>query len=171
MVSNLYPPYVHGGAELYVHQIAQRLGNEHDISIITTTPFDRDTCATSEHETPGKESVYRFYPLNLYSSYHYSGRPLLVKPVWHAVDVWNPHTYTFVKDVLRRERPDVVHVHNFKGLSASVFSAANDLRIPTVHTVHDYNLICPKTTMLTRKNAPCANPHSLCRLYRWISRR
>lgn len=171
MVSNLYPPYVHGGAELYVHHIAQRLGKEHDISIITTTPFDRDTCATSEHEAPRRESIYRFYPLNLYSSYHYSGKPLLVKPVWHAVDLWNPHTYAFVKGVLRRERPDVVHVHNFKGLSASVFSAAKDLRIPTVHTVHDYNLVCPKTTMLTRKNASCVNPHSLCRLYRWISRR
>ncbi len=171
MVSNLYPPYVHGGAELYVHDIAQRLGNEHDISIITTTPFDRDTCAPSDHEAPRRESVYRFYPLNLYSSYHYSGKPLLVKPVWHAVDVWNPHTYVFVKDVLRRERPDVVHVHNFKGLSASVFSAAKDVHIPTVHTVHDYNLLCPKTTMLTRKNASCVNPHSLCRLYRWMSRR
>jgi len=171
MISNLYPPYVHGGAELYVHHIAQRLSNVHDISIITTTPFHTNSSATSEHETPQRERVYRFYPLNLYSSYHYSEKPLLVKPVWHAVDVWNPHTYAFVKDVLKRERPDVVHVHNFKGLSASVFSAANDLHIPTVHTVHDYNLICPKTTMLTRKNTSCVNPHSLCRLYRWISKR
>jgi glycosyltransferase involved in cell wall biosynthesis len=75
-----------------------------------------------------------------------------------------------MKDVLKRDRPDVVHVHNFKGLSASVFSATKDLRIPTVHTVHDYNLVCPKTTMLTRTDAWCLNPHSLCRLYRWISR-
>jgi glycosyltransferase involved in cell wall biosynthesis len=170
MVSNLYPPYIHGGAELYVHHIAQRLSNEHDISIITTTPFDRDTCAPSDHEARGRESVYRFYPLNLYSSYHYSGKPVFVKPFWHALDVWNPHTYAFMKDVLKRERPDVVHVHNFKGLSASVFSATKDLRIPTVHTVHDYNLVCPKTTMLTRTDAWCLNPHSLCRLYRWISR-
>jgi glycosyltransferase involved in cell wall biosynthesis len=171
MISNLYPPYVHGGAELYVHHIAQRLVNEHDVSIITTAPFSRDARETSEHETPGKETIYRFYPLNLYSSYHYSSKPLLIKPVWHAVDVWNPHTYAFVKDVLRREHPDVVHVHNFKGLSASVFSAAKDLRIPTVHSVHDYNLVCPKTTMLTRTNASCVNPHSLCRVYRWLSRR
>jgi glycosyltransferase involved in cell wall biosynthesis len=176
MVSNLYPPYVHGGAELYVHQIAQRLSNEHDISIITTAPFSktalgRTTRSPAEQEAPRRESIYRFYPLNLYSSYHYSGKPVLVKPFWHAVDVWNPHTYAFVKDVLRRERPDVVHVHNFKGLSASVFSAAKDLRIPTVHTVHDYNLVCPKTTMLTRTNTSCTNPHNICRLYRWISRR
>ncbi len=176
MVSNLYPPYVHGGAELYVHQIAQRLSNEHDISIITTAPFSkialsRATRSPAEQEAPRRESIYRFYPLNLYSPYHYSGKPVLVKPIWHAVDVWNPHTYAFVKDVLRRERPDVVHVHNFKGLSASVFSAAKDLRIPTVHTVHDYNLVCPKTTLLTRTNTSCMNPHSLCRLYRWISRR
>jgi glycosyltransferase involved in cell wall biosynthesis len=171
MISNLYPPYVHGGAELYVHHIAQRLSNFHDISIITTAPFHIHSGSTSEHQTPQREHVYRFYPLNLYSSYYYSEKPLIVKPVWHAIDVWNPHTYTFVKDVLRRERPDIVHVHNFMGLSASVFSAAKDLHIPTVHTVHDYTLICPKTTMLTRKNTSCVNPHRLCRLYRWISKR
>jgi len=171
MVSNLYPPYVHGGAELYVHQIVHRLSGQHEISVVTATPYGKSARSPSEHEASGKESIFRFYPLNLYSSYHYSRKPTLIKPIWHAVDVWNPHTYAFVKNVLRRERPDVVHVHNFKGLSASVFSAANDLHIPLVHTVHDYNLICPKTTMLTRANAPCVNPHSLCRLYRRISKR
>jgi glycosyltransferase involved in cell wall biosynthesis len=176
MVTNLYPPYVHGGAELYVYQIAQRLCDEHDISIITTAPFSKDAFSKTarspfDHEGHQSEAIYRFYPLNLYSSYYYSGKPVLVKPFWHAVDVWNPHTYAYVKDVLKQERPDLVHVHNFKGLSASVFSATKDLRIPTIHTVHDYNLICPKTTMLTRANEWCTNPHSLCQLYRWISRR
>ena len=171
MVSNLYPPYVHGGAELYVSHISERLSDDHDISVITTAPFGSHAHTTSEHEAPTRESIYRFFPLNLYTNYHYSRRPRIVKPIWHAVDVWNPYTYAFTKAVLRRESPDVVHVHNFKGLSASVFSADDDLEIPTVHTVHDYNLVCPKTTLLTRTNASCVNPHRLCRLYRWISKR
>jgi glycosyltransferase involved in cell wall biosynthesis len=171
MVSNLYPPYVHGGAELYVHHIAQRLSAQHDISIITTAPFGTDVSSVSNQGVEGKETIYRFCPLNLYSPYDYSRKPTFIKPIWHLFDVWNPHVYTFVKGVLKRERPEVVHVHNFKGLSASVFSAANDLGIPTVYTVHDYDLICPKTTMLTRTNAACVNPHSLCRIYRRFAKR
>jgi glycosyltransferase involved in cell wall biosynthesis len=170
MVSNLYPPYVLGGAELYVQQIAQRLSVEHDISVISTAPFGTDRSLVST-QAEVKEAIYRFYPLNLYSTYNYALKPTFIKPMWHLFDVWNPHVYAFVKGVLKREKPEVVHIHNFKGLSASVFSAANDLGIPTVHTVHDYDLICPKTTMLTRTNAFCVNPHNLCRIYRWLSKR
>jgi len=171
MISNLYPPYVLGGAELYVQQIAKKLSAKHDISIITTAPFGTDNASVSNLEVKGKETIYRFYPLNLYSAYNYALKPTFIKPIWHLFDVWNPHVYIFVKEVLKREMPEVVHVHNFKGMSASVFSAANDLGIPIIHTVHDYDLICPKTTMLTRTNASCVTPHSLCRIYRWLSKR
>jgi glycosyltransferase involved in cell wall biosynthesis len=171
MITNLYPPYVHGGAELYVHNIAEKLSAEHDISIITSAPFGTRRPLVSDKRTEGKEAIYRFYPLNLYSPYGYALKPTFVKPIWHLLDVWNPHVYTYVKEVLKRERAEVVHVHNFKGLSASVFSACNDLGIPAVHTVHDYDLICPKTTMLTRTNADCISPYGLCRLYRRLSKR
>jgi len=171
MVSNLYPPYVLGGAELYVQQIAKKLSAQHDMSIITTAPFGTDNASVSNPEVKGKETIYRFYPLNLYSAYNYALKPTFIKPIWHLFDVWNPHVYIFVKGVLKREMPEVVHVHNFKGMSASVFSAANDLGIPIIHTVHDYDLICPKTTMLTRTNASCVTPHNLCRIYRWLSKR
>jgi glycosyltransferase involved in cell wall biosynthesis len=171
MITNLYPPYVHGGAELYVHNIAEKLSAEHDISIITTAPFGKKRPSITDEGADGKEAIYRFYPLNLYSPYSYALKPSLIKPIWHLFNLWNPHVYTFVKEVLKRERVEVVHVHNFKGLSASVFSASNDLGIPVVHTVHDFDLICPKTTMLTRTNADCVSPHSLCRLYRRLSKR
>jgi glycosyltransferase involved in cell wall biosynthesis len=171
MVSNLYPPYVLGGAELYVQQIAKKLSAQHDMSMITTAPFGTDNASVSNPEVKGKETIYRFYPLNLYSAYNYALKPTFIKPIWHLFDVWNPHVYIFVKGVLKREMPEVVHVHNFKGMSASVFSAANDLGIPIIHTVHDYDLICPKTTMLTRTNASCVTPHNLCRIYRWLSKR
>jgi len=68
MISNLYPPYVHGGAELYVHNIAQRLSAKHDISVITTAPFGSRS-SVSNPEVEGKETIYRFYPLNIFSIY------------------------------------------------------------------------------------------------------
>ena len=171
MVSNLYPPYIHGGAELYVSHISERLSERHDISVITSAPFGRNGLSTRDKIGERNDAIYRFYPLNLYSNYYYSRKPGFIKPLWHAFDIWNPHTYTFIKEALKRERPDLVHVHNFKGLSASVFSAAKDLGIPAVHTVHDYTLICPKTTLLTRANVSCVSARSPCRVYRWFYKR
>jgi len=171
MVSNLYPPYIQGGAELYVSHISERLSERHDVSVITAVPFGRNGSSIRDKVSERKEAIYRFYPLNLYSNYYYSRKPGFIKPFWHGFDVWNPHVYAFIKDVLKRQRPDVVHVHNFKGLSSSVFSAAKDLGIPTVHTVHDYTLVCPKTTLLTRANASCVNARGPCRVYRWFCKR
>jgi glycosyltransferase involved in cell wall biosynthesis len=171
MVSNLYPPYIHGGAELYVSHISERLSERHDISVITTTPFGRNGSSARGKLGERNGAIYRFYPFNLYSNYHYSRKPGFIKPLWHAFDIWNPHTYTVTKEALKRERPDLVHVHNFKGLSASVFSAAKDLDIPVIHTVHDYNLVCPKTTLLTRANVSCVSARSPCRVYRLFCKR
>ena len=171
MVSNLYPPHVHGGAELYVSRIAEKLSERHSVSVITTKPFGRNGLTDTDELVGRNKAIYRFYPLNLYAGYDYARKPGLAKPLWHAIDVWNPHTYAFTKDLLKREEPDIVHVHNFKGLSASVFSAAHDLGIPVVHTVHDYALVCPKTTLLTRANVFCENPPAPCQVYRWLYKR
>ncbi len=166
MISNLYPPYVYGGAEMYVYQIAQRLSKKHEVSIITTAPYHGLKSFVDDKKTEGTITVHRFYPLNLYSNYHYADKPPILKPLWHVVDLWNPHAYQMVKQIIKQERPDVVHVHNFKGLSASVFSAVKDLGTPTVHTVHDCDLLCPRTTLLTGSNTTCCAPRTLCELYR-----
>ena len=148
-----------------------RLSERHDISVIICCPLWPKRIVNSRQSRRAKKAYVPIFPLNLYSNYYYSRKPGFIKPLWHAFDVWNPHAYAFTKDVLKHERPDLVHVHNFKGLSASVFSAAKDLGIPTVHTVHDYALVCPKTTLLTRANASCVNARSPCRVYRSFCKR
>ncbi len=47
-------------------------------------------------------------------------------------------------DLLRNERPDLVHVHNtFMMVSPSVFEACREAGIPVVQTLHNYRLLCP----------------------------
>jgi glycosyltransferase involved in cell wall biosynthesis len=56
---------------------------------------------------------------------------------------------------LRRERPDVVHVHNtFPLLSPSVLLACHDVGVPAVATVHNYKLLCASGDFY-RDGAPC----------------
>ena len=47
-------------------------------------------------------------------------------------------------DIIRRERVDIVHVHNFfPRLSPSVFSAARKAGVPSVMTLHNFRIVCP----------------------------
>jgi glycosyltransferase involved in cell wall biosynthesis len=49
---------------------------------------------------------------------------------------------------MRREQPDVVHVHNtFPVISPAIYYAAGDAGIPVVQTLHNYRLLCPTATL------------------------
>jgi glycosyltransferase involved in cell wall biosynthesis len=61
---------------------------------------------------------------------------------------WNPVARKAFADRLRRERPDVVHVHNtFPLLSPSILDACRDAAVPVVATLHNYTQICPTGTL------------------------
>jgi glycosyltransferase involved in cell wall biosynthesis len=58
-------------------------------------------------------------------------------------------------ELLRRERPDIVHLHNvYPQLSPSVVQACNEADVPVVMSLHDYKLICP-TAQYFRDGSPC----------------
>jgi glycosyltransferase involved in cell wall biosynthesis len=68
---------------------------------------------------------------------------------------WNPAARAAMADRLRRERPDVVHVHNtFPLVSASVLDACRAAAVPVVATLHNYTQVCPSGT-LYRDGATC----------------
>jgi glycosyltransferase involved in cell wall biosynthesis len=70
---------------------------------------------------------------------------------------FNPAARAAMADRLRRERPDVVHVHNtFPLQSPSVLDACRDARVPVVATLHNYTQICPTGT-LYRDGAVCTS--------------
>ena len=61
---------------------------------------------------------------------------------------WNPAARTALTARLRRERPDIVHVHNtFPLLSPSVLDACRAAAVPVVATLHNYTQVCPTGTL------------------------
>src|ERR1700680_1708221 len=49
-----------------------------------------------------------------------------------------------VRELLRAERPDLVHVHNtFMMISPSVYQVCRDMRVPVIQTLHNFRLLCP----------------------------
>lgn len=68
---------------------------------------------------------------------------------------WNQNTYTEIRSVLRKRKPDIVHAHNtFPLISPALHYAAAAEQIPLVQTLHNYRLICPGAT-LYRKGRVC----------------
>ena len=58
--------------------------------------------------------------------------------------VWNNKARHDVRQVIARERPHLVHVHNtLPLLSPAVYYAASAEGVPIVQTLHNYRLICP----------------------------
>lgn len=58
--------------------------------------------------------------------------------------LYNPHAIKEIKEVLRVEQPDLVHVHNlFPLISPAILPVIKREGIPIVMTVHNYRLVCP----------------------------
>jgi glycosyltransferase involved in cell wall biosynthesis len=69
--------------------------------------------------------------------------------------IWYPGAARRIARVLDAFRPDVVHVFNlYHQLSPSVLVPIARRRIPVIHTLNDYKLICPNYTLYT-EGAPC----------------
>jgi glycosyltransferase involved in cell wall biosynthesis len=72
-----------------------------------------------------------------------------------AHTTWSSDTRREFEELLLRERPDVVHVHNtFVMISPSIYEACKNAGVPVVQTLHNYRLFCPASTFC-RDGLPC----------------
>jgi len=61
---------------------------------------------------------------------------------------------------LQSDRPDLVHLHNFKELGTACIRACLALRIPVVWSVYDYWALCPHDNLFGRNG--CLKPEQGC---------
>ncbi|MEE8420747.1 MAG: hypothetical protein V3R92_04740, partial [Dehalococcoidales bacterium] len=50
LISNLYPPNILGGAEIYVQRIARELAHDNEVTVITQRPFSGTASLRAEAE-------------------------------------------------------------------------------------------------------------------------
>lgn len=74
----------------------------------------------------------------------------LVSKLRYARDAfWSRDTYNCVRDLIRKTKPTIAHVHNTVFVvSPSVYSACKGEGIPVVQTLHNFRLLCPPSTFL-----------------------
>jgi glycosyltransferase involved in cell wall biosynthesis len=134
----------YGGAERYVSDLALGLRDRgHEPRVLSAFPL-RETPAGIEtailHATDWRTSRTR----------------RLRNHLGDVVSVPGPA----LRRALADARPDLVHTNNLPGISSAVWEVARQAGVPVVHTLHDYHLLCPRTTLVRRDGAPC-RPHPL----------
>ncbi|MBO7272273.1 MAG: glycosyltransferase [Bacteroidaceae bacterium] len=92
-----------------------------------------------------------------------------LKGVWNYFH--NVEAAKKIDGLLRVEKPDIAHIHNFwGGISGSIFKVLKKHNIPIVHTVHDYRMICPGYAFKNGKDEVCEKCEGK-KFYRCISNR
>jgi glycosyltransferase involved in cell wall biosynthesis len=132
IVNNLYKPYNRGGAETYVEKLYQGfsdLGCE--FFVITTKP--------SVENVSEEKGV--FYLRSLY--YHLDKFPKFLRFFWHILNIFNFYKYIRVRNILKKEKPDLLISNNLVGLGFLLPRLFKNLKIKHIHVLHDVQLLHP----------------------------
>jgi len=141
VITNYFPPHYVGGAELSAYNTCCGLLRRGvDVSVLMTNarmPARREQRRVV-NGLDVRESTFR----------PFMGRLVLLQ-------AFDPRVYWIVHQELRRERPDLVHVHNVSGASLAPIVAARRLGVPVVVTLHDHWLLCPNNMLYRGRGVLC----------------
>ncbi len=147
ILTALYPPIIHGGAEKAAWHLAEALAAEGDeVSVITMHPGSEEST-----EIVNGVRVYRIPMDNLYWPFGQGIRqPGKKRLLWHLRDMWNSTTAARVARIVDIEKPEVVNSHLIIGFSPAVWREVKKRGIRLVHTMHDYYMMCPRADMFSK---------------------
>ncbi len=145
VLSGLYPPHNRGGAEKIASLLVKELTDMgHQVTVVTTGK-------KSGLENNDNVRVYILSPRNIFW-YGEIGRYLLVvRAVWHLIDLFNFWQAARVREILKIEKPDLVWSHNLKGLGFLIPRIVKKLGIRHAHTLHDIQLLAPSGVATARQ--------------------
>lgn len=89
------------------------------------TPWNRQRGGGYHVSDEDGVKVIRFVPFNIFSVHDIDRKSLFLRLVWHALDVWNIHSWFVMRRVLKTYQPDVVWTHTMKGIGYLPFKAIN----------------------------------------------
>ncbi|HSH61951.1 MAG TPA: glycosyltransferase family 4 protein [Acidimicrobiales bacterium] len=156
-VSSLWPPAIRGGAEMYAARLAAELGAAgHQTGVFTLGIDGPDVVGQSPA-----------WPYRLHES---ETQPGWKRAAFHGRDQFDPVTSHRLRQAIDSFRPDVVHSHSIAGLSAAALTTPSARGVAHVHTLHDYWLLCQRTSLVSREGAACEVRCSGCRVVSGLRR-
>jgi glycosyltransferase involved in cell wall biosynthesis len=146
MLSQTFAPVV-GGVERMVEDLCSELSRRgHEVAVATLGHPDINRNGSggdvSVHEL--RSTSYRLPAVHADAERR------------HASPAPDPETVAGLRRVLRDERPDAVHAHDW--IVHSYLPLARSVRAPLLHSLHDYGLICPTKRLMHLGQEPCSGP-------------
>ncbi|HEX2834240.1 MAG TPA: glycosyltransferase [Thermoanaerobaculia bacterium] len=141
-----FPPFQHGGTELYASWLVRQQQRTHHVAVYTRS----DDPAKNEGEAV--EWIDRGVRVRLVAN-HFTRR--------------NPLRRNAIRDralerdfarFLRQEQPDLVHIHHLAGHAFSLANVARRMRIPIVQSLHDWWFVCARVNQFDREGNRCSGP-------------
>jgi glycosyltransferase involved in cell wall biosynthesis len=152
LLAQFFPPDI-GGEELHVFNLANTLADRgHEVSVATQQLGD----APDKEVLSSGVRVHRFET----AAMRFSGLYSTERP--HHPPVPDPLGVRELRRIVKLERPDVVHAHNWIVNSAIALrrKSAGDSPFGLVLTLHDYSQVCA-TKRFMRQGAACDGPAPL----------
>jgi glycosyltransferase involved in cell wall biosynthesis len=137
LLTQFYPPII-GGEERHVRNLALGLASRgHQVSVATQAAAGERSHSASE----GQVTVHRLAGTarRLSGLFSEADRP-------HVPPIPDPELAWGLRKILRLERPDIVHAHNW--MLHSYLPLKRSSGVPLVVTLHDYSLVCPRKTFM-----------------------
>ena len=144
--TDFLPKYhkVWGGAELAAYNTIKVLSSkENKQSIVSTKP-----------EVMPKDDDFELFVAPVLSDYLGKFSDLLT--FW----AFDPLSYSYALKLFKKVKPEILHLHNFRGLSFSLVSAAKKLNLPVVFSIYDNWAFCPNHTLINKKSEFCRKFHN-----------
>jgi glycosyltransferase involved in cell wall biosynthesis len=144
MVSQFYPP-VAGGQEQYVRNLSHALVDRgHQVSVATI-----NLNGSPQHEFDGEVELHRIRTSAQRLPF------LFTTPRQFAPALADPEAVLQLRELIRRQRPDVIHTHDW--LARSVVPHVVRDKLPVVATLHDYSTVCAQKRLVYHGLA-CSGP-------------
>ena len=164
IVAQTFAPQEEGGAEIVARMCAAELSRYHDV-IVLSLGLEGDEIAPPG-ESKNSDGI-RVLRVNWHNSYLPGPRKpaigKLAKLLWHLRSALGATSASDVKQLLLREKVDLVYAHNSARMQPAIFEATSALGIPLCLHLHDYALLCPKSSMF-RSSGNCDKPCLECRV-------
>lgn len=134
-----YPPYYSAGSEVYSQMLSHELVDSHEVQV-----FSR-------------------YENSFLPDFHYNTELDSLDPriLVHLINIpLTKYRYKFINEqvdnkfieILNDYKPDIVHFGHLNHLSLSLPYIIDKLGIPSVYTLHDFWLICPRGRFIQRNS-------------------
>ncbi|MDD3761422.1 MAG: glycosyltransferase family 4 protein [Acidithiobacillus sp.] len=163
---SLAEPDLGGGAEVILWEQMRGLRDAgHDCVLLATS----DKAGLERTQQEGF-TVWKAGIRNVYWPYHKRRPSAPLRMLWHALDGYNTWMQQYLREVVKREKPQVASLHNLTGWSAASWKTLAHLGVPAVQVLHDYYPICVKATMY-KKGRNCAGQCPSCRMFRFPHRK